>query len=88
MEEYEPESYELNGKPYFITESETGLFKVVKSLEFGEDEWDYEFDSSIGDLVLGRDIREVPNRNISLLVRMPEATEYIIAAVEEVRKLA
>lgn len=85
-------TFTFDGKPYFIKETKNGVFQAVKKYTSINDSVDYstDFDNDLGTLTLGLDIREVPNRGISILVRIPVTEElaWISYVVEQCRKYA
>jgi hypothetical protein len=82
-----PKVQTLNGKPYFINEIKPNIFAVVRSITPSGTEWTQHY-ADIDELVLGRDLSEIPMHGLSLLVKQPDNEcqgQYIIA---ELRKFA
>lgn len=78
----------MDGKPYFLIETEKGVFAAITSITETEKGCDYEHSDDMEELVLGRDISEVPMHGLSLLVQQPKIDcreKYIVA---EARKFA
>ena len=79
------------GVPIFLDEIENGIFLKVKGMR-GEDNPGYsEFDHGIIEqkLILGTDIIEIPNRNISLLLKTQDlGLDLLSSIVQECMKLA
>jgi len=79
------------GLPYFLDEAETGVFYPVVAFRGFDNPGHsvYEYDWSIGKLVLGHDIVEIPNRGISILMKSKEkGFNALLAIVHECIKLA
>ena len=82
----------FDGKPYFLSETEKGVFHAVKQYT-PNDDGEYlvaQFDEDLGKLVAGLDIKEVPNRGLKLLLEVtPSETDFwAIHVAETCRKLA
>lgn len=79
------------GFPYFLDEIENGVFHAVKAFRYftnpGYSEYEYDWD--IGKLTIGRDIIEIPNRNVSMLVKCNDEGENVLSEIlNECLKLA
>ncbi len=77
--------FELDGRPYYLREHSPGTFLVAKSFwcekENGANVTEFEWNEDIGELLLGLNIRELPNRNLNLLLEVPKcepAAHYLI----------
>lgn len=81
------------GTPYFIKETGSGVFYVVKSATRtkkteASTEGGLEFDEEIGELRSGMEIIETPNRNLKILVEFPLDAFSIPYIIQELRKYA
>ena len=58
------------GKPYFVLTSDEEIFRVIGSVSSNKKEfnWNYNYNEETEELILGRDIIEVPTRGLNLLV--------------------
>lgn len=84
----ETTTFELQGKPYFILESENGIFYMVSSLKLKERNMSANLNLDLGNLELGLDLIEVSTRGISLMVKTPKGVNTYPYVVEELKKLA
>ena len=79
-------------KPYFITSMDNEKFYVVKSIVHytKNNLLEYNFDEEIGELILGRDIREENTRGIRLSVEYTphKQDNFVPTIIEDCRKLA
>jgi hypothetical protein len=78
-------------KPFYISETHSGVFYVVKAIEMDSDEDGKQsafcdYDDDIGQLLVGMQIREIPNRGVTFVVRVPEKQFRIPYWIEECRK--
>jgi len=80
------------GFPHFLDEVENGKFKKVKAFRYwtnpGDSEYEYDWNES---LIVGHDIVETPNRNISVLVKCNkdwDAGKVLFSILNECQKLA
>ena len=80
------------GFPHFLDEVENGKFKIVKAFRYwtnpGESEYEYNCNEN---LIIGHDIVETPNRNISFLVKCNkdwDTGKVLFSILNECQKLA
>ena len=78
------------GFPCFLDEVENGVFKQVKAFRYfdnpGESEYEYDWNKN---LIIGQDIVETANRNVSLLVKSKDKDgEILLEILNECLKLA
>ncbi len=73
-------SYKINGKPYYIRETDKGIFQAIAVYTINDNAISFESNTEIGRLVVGQDILEVPARSLTLIVRVnglePEDSPY------------
>lgn len=81
-------TFEISGTPYFILETESGVFYAVSSFRLTEETTTANLNRGVGKLELGLDLIEVPTRGISLIVRTPEKVNVVPYVIEELKKLA
>ncbi|MDD5191976.1 MAG: hypothetical protein PHH54_06830 [Candidatus Nanoarchaeia archaeon] len=80
--------------PYFITQIENNRFGVVSSIknmtnESGRLLWEInEFKEGSGELILGMDITETANRNLSYIIRVPKGRYIMPYVLEKARTIA
>lgn len=69
---------QLKGKPYYISETEEGVYYAIDSLnnietlDDGSTSWCYEFVEEIGKLEENLDIRLLNTKGLTLVIRRPE----------------
>ena len=72
-----------DGEPCLLDETENGVFYSVKAFRYftnpGHSE--YEYDWELGRMVLGHDIVETHNREVSLLVRCHGKGEQVLLEI-------
>ena len=79
------------GLPYFLDETETGIFYPVIAFRGFDNPGHsvYEYDFKVGKLVLGYDVAEMPNRGISILLKTDEnGFQILLAIIHECIKIA
>lgn len=85
--------FELQGTPYFISESKNKMWYPVRCIlepdkpDPNKTSWTYKFDTD-HPLMLGLDMKEIPTRNLSLLVRALSNDHAIKAIIYDLKKLA
>jgi len=78
----------FNTNPHFLIEKESGIFEVARVIETDDESWSYKANSELGELILGESIIELPNRNLSLLLKIKKDTPIIFSISEELKKFA
>lgn len=88
----ETQQITFEGRPYWIKETEKGVFYVVACIKLEDDRdktsWGWLSDEKLGKLEEGLDLKEVSTRGISLLVRGPKGEHVIAYMIGEIKKLA
>ena len=67
---------EILRKPYFVTTNDEEIFHVIGSISNNKKEfnWKYHYKEEAEELILGRDIIEVPTRGLNILVNKCDKT--------------
>ncbi|MBT4135474.1 hypothetical protein HOD75_03690 [archaeon] len=78
----------FNTNPHLLIEKESGIFEVARIIETDDKSWSYEANSEHGELILGESLIELPNRNLSLLLKIEKDTPIIFSISEELKKFA
>jgi hypothetical protein len=76
------------GKPHFLNEIESGVFGVVRAIETNDGIDEYQYSDDFNELILGRDLAEIPTRNITLILRCKDkGVKALVAIIHECKKL-
>ncbi len=84
----EQETITLHGAPFFIYETESRIFKVVKALTYSNEGFSPIFNEEIGGLRKGLEIKESSNRGLELKVDIPIKRLIVPYVIQKLRAFA